>query len=94
MCITVHYLPSSFSKNSLRLNFVERTGLCNPSLYINFADSTASFVQDGSGLSNHGEVLGGVQINENSKCGRGAGFTNGKIKFNGEKFAGEKFDKL
>ena len=45
-------------------------------------------------MSNHGEVLGGVQINENSKCGRGAGFTNGKIKFNGAKFAGEKIEKL
>lgn len=90
----VHYLLCSFFKHSLWLNIVERTGLCNPSLYINFADSTTSFVQDGSGLSNHGEVLGDVQINENSKCGRGAGFTNGKIKFNGAKFAGENIDKL
>ena len=94
MCTVVHYFFCSCFENLSQLNFIERTGLCNPSLYINFADSTTSFVRDGSGMSNHGEVLGGVQINENSKCGRGAGFTNGKIKFNGKKFAGEKFDKL
>ena len=72
------------------LSFVDRAGLCNPSLYFNFAKSSGSFVPDESGNGNSGRLEGGVRVNENYKCGRGAEFKDGKIKLNGKIFNGKK----
>ena len=68
--------------------FTDRAGLCNPSLYFNFAKSSGSVVPDASGNGNKGLMEGGVRVNENYKCGRGAEFTNGQIKLNGILFNG------
>ena len=68
---------------------LERAGLCNPSLYFNFANTSNGFVPDESGQNNHGSLQEGVRVNENYKCGRGAEFKNGYIKIDGKNFKGK-----
>lgn len=68
--------------------FAERAGLCNPSLYYNFANASNGFVPDESGLENHGSLQDAVRVIENFQCGRGAEFTNGHIKIDGKNFNG------
>ena len=67
----------------------ERDGLCNPSLYFNFANVSNGVVPDVSGNDNNGRLQGEVQVNENYKCGRGIEFKNGQVTLNSKTFKGK-----
>ena len=72
--------------------FIERVGICNPSLYFSFGNTSRSIVYDESSrFQNDGSIVDSVFVKENLQCGRGAEFSNGHIKIDGEKFKGNYF---